>query len=213
VLGVLLRQRVRLFWNRLAKGPRRSGRLVGAGLAVVFSVGFVVVAGLNAGLLVDRVSRTDPLAAADALPVLLVGVTALTLVTSLSSAFHHLFMAGDLELLLAAPVRARSLMWLKVVEIWRDSLHVLLFQGAALFGFGQTLHMPIVYYPLALVTGIGLMLAASAVGAMLTLVLARIHFGESILGASRVLAILLFLPIGALGVPALGFGRGRISPF
>jgi hypothetical protein len=56
-------------------------------------------------------------------------------------------------------------------------------------------------------------LGASAVGAMLTLVLARIRFGESVLGASRLLAILLFLPIGALGVPALGFGRGRVSPF
>jgi hypothetical protein len=213
VLGLLLRQRLRLFWNRLAKGPRRIRRLVGAGLAVAISVGFVVVAGLNMGVLVDRVARTDPLAAAEALPVLLVGVTALTLVTSLSSAFHHLFMAGDLELLLVAPVRARSLMWLKIVEIWRDSLHVLLFQGAALFGYGQILHMPLIYYPLALLTGVSLTLAASAVGAMLTLALARIRFGESVLGVSRVLAILLFLPIGALGVPALGFGRGRASLF
>jgi hypothetical protein len=182
-------------------------------LAVAISVGFVVVAGLNMGVLVDRVAQTDPLAAAEALPVLLVGVTALTLVTSLSSAFHHLFMAGDLELLLVAPVRARSLMWLKIVEIWRDSLHVLLFQGAALFGYGQILHMPLFYYPLALVTGVALTLAASAVGAMLTLALARIRFGESVLGVSRVLAILLFLPIGALGVPAFGFGRGRASLF
>jgi hypothetical protein len=213
MLGLLLRQRLRLFWNRLAKGPRRIRRLVGAGLAVAISVGFVVVAGLNMGVLVDRVARTDPLAAAEALPVLLVGVTALTLVTSLSSAFHHLFMAGDLELLLVAPVRARSLMWLKIVEIWRDSLHVLLFQGAALFGYGQILHMPLIYYPLALLTGVSLTLAASAVGAMLTLALARIRFGESVLGVSRVLAILLFLPIGALGVPALGFGRGRASLF
>jgi hypothetical protein len=213
VLGLLLRQRLQLFWNRLAKGPRRLRRLVGAGLAVAVSVGFVTVAGLNMGVLVDRVARTDPLAATEALPVLLVGVTALTLVTSLSSAFHHLFMAGDLELLLVAPVKARSLMWLKIVEIWRDSLHVLLFQGAALFGYGQILHLPFVYYPLALITGISLTLAASAVGAMLTLALARIRFGESVLGVSRVLAILLFLPIGALGVPALGFGRGRGSLF
>src|SRR5258708_37302155 len=73
--------------------------------------------------------------------------------------------------------------------------------------------MPLVYYPLALVTGIALTLAASAVGAMLTLALARIRFGESVLGVSRVLAILLFLPIGALGVPALGFGRRRGSLF
>ena len=48
MLALLLRQRARLFWNRLAKGPRRIRRLVGAGLTMVFTVGFVVLAGLNA---------------------------------------------------------------------------------------------------------------------------------------------------------------------
>jgi ABC-2 type transport system permease protein len=178
---------------------------------MVFTVAFVIVAGLNAGLLVDRVTRTDALAATEALPVLLVTVTALTLVTGLSSAFHHLFLASDLELLLAAPVPPQSLFWLKVIEIWRDSIHVLLFQGAALYGYGQTLRLPPTYYALAVVVGVSLTLAASAVGATLTLVLARVRFGDSVLGLSRVLAVLLFLPIGVLGVPALGFGRNRIS--
>ncbi len=54
-------------------------------------------------------------------------------------------------------------------------------------------------------------LAATALGAMLTLALARVRLGDSILGVSRLLAILLFLPIGVLGVPALGFGRNRFS--
>src|SRR6202035_2064749 len=62
-----------------------------------------------------------------------------------------------------------------------------------------------------LVVGVSLTLAASALGAMLTLVLARVRFGDSVLGLSRVLAVLLFLPIGVLGVPALGVGRNRIS--
>jgi ABC-2 type transport system permease protein len=132
-------------------------------------------------------------------------------VTSLSSAFHHLFLAGDLELLLVAPVPMRSLFWLKILEIWRDSVHVLLFQGAALFGFGQSLHLPAVYYGLAVLVGVTLTLAAAALGAMLTLALARIRLGDSILGLSRILAILLFLPIGVLGMPALGFGRNRFS--
>jgi Putative ATP-binding cassette len=211
MLGLLLRQRVRLFWNRLGRGPRRTRRVLGAVLATVFTVGFVVLAGLNAGLLIERVARTDPLAAAEGLPVLLIGVFALTLVTSLSSAFHHLFLAGDLELLLAAPVKAHSLFWLKVFEIWRDSLHVLLFQGAALYGFGQTLHLPGSYYFLAVLVGLSVTLAATAIGATVTLALARIRFGESILGVSRLLAVLLFLPIGILGVPALGFGRSRFS--
>jgi len=41
--------------------------------------------------------------------------------------------------------------------------------------------------------------------------LARVRLGDSILGLSRIVAILLFLPIGVLGVPALGFGRNRFS--
>lgn len=213
MLGLLLRQRARLFWNRLGRGPAHRRRIVGAILVTVFTVGFVVLAGLNAGLLIDRVARTDPLAATEALPVLLIGVFALTLVTSLSSAFHHLFLAGDLELLLVAPVPTRSLFWLKVFEVWRDSVHVLLFQAAALYGFGQTLRLPGSYYFLALVVGLGVTLAASAIGATITLALARVRFGESILGASRLLAVLLFLPIGVLGIPAFGFGRSRFSFF
>jgi ABC-2 type transport system permease protein len=211
VLALLLKQRARLLWNRVAKGPRRIRRLIGTGLAVAFTVGFVVLAGLNAGILVERVARIDPVAATDALPVLLAGVAAITLVTSLSSAFHHLFLAGDLELLLVAPVPMRSLFWLKILEIWRDSVHVWLFQGAALFGFGQSLHLPPVYYGLAVLVGLTLTLAATALGAMLTLALARVRLGDSILGLSRVVAILLFVPIGVLGVPALGFGRNRFS--
>jgi ABC-2 type transport system permease protein len=212
VLALLVRQRARLLWNQLAKGPRRGRRIVAAGLALVFSIGFVILAGLNAGVLLERVARIDRAATVNALPVLLVGVTTLTLVTSLSSAFHHLFLASDLELLLAAPVPPRSLFWLKVLEIWRDSVHVLLFQGAALYGFGQTLRLPPTYYPLALAVGVGFTLVASAAGAITTLALARVRFGESILGLSRLVAILLFLPIGAFGVPALGLGRGRFSP-
>src|SRR5579859_4652624 len=114
MLGLLLRQRMRLFWNRLGRGPRHTRRILGAILVAVFTIGFVVLAGLNAGVLVERVARTDPRAATAALPVLLIGVFALTLVTSLSSAFHHLFLAGDLELLLAAPMKLRTLFWLKI---------------------------------------------------------------------------------------------------
>ena len=213
MLRLLLQQRGRLFWNRLGRGPGRTRRLVGAILLAVFTIGFVVLAGLNAGRLVDRIAGSDPLAATEALPVLLIGVFALTLVTSLSSAFHHLFLAGDLELLLAAPMKLRTLFWLKVLEIWRDSVHVLLFQGAALYGFGQTLRLPGSFYVLAVLVGVSVTLSASAIGATVTLALARIRFGEPILGLSRLVAILLFLPIGFLGIPAFGGGRGRTSLF
>ena len=208
MLAVLLRQRGRLLWNRVTRGQRRGRRILGTTVAAVFTFGFVAFAGLNAGVLVDRVARVDPVAAVDALPVMLASVAVLTLITSLSSAFHHLFMASDLELLLAAPVPPRSLFGLKIFEIWRDSLHIILFQGAALYGFGQSLHLPASYYVAALAIGLLLTLSASAVGATVTLALARVRFGESILGVSRLLALLLFLPVGVLGMPTLGLRRG-----
>jgi len=208
---LLLRQRGRMALNRATRGPRRVRTMFGSATAIVFTTGFVVLAGLNAGQLVQRVARIDQQVAVQALPVLLVGVTVITVVTSLSSAFHHLFLAGDLELLMVSPISPTSLFSLKIFEIWRDSVHVIAFQAAALYGFGQSLDLPLSYYVAAVATGLLLTLGATAVGAMLTLVVSRIRFGESILGLSRLLAVLLFLPVGILGVPALGVGRGRIS--
>src|SRR3954471_2861910 len=109
----------------MLRGPRRVRRIVSTLLALAFGLAFVTAAGLNAGSVVDRLDTIDPALAGSALALLLVGIAVLTLVTSMSSAFHHLFLGSDLELLLAAPLPARSLFWLKVLEIWRDAIHVL----------------------------------------------------------------------------------------
>lgn len=211
MLALLLHLRLRLAWNRLTRGPHRVRQLFGSAVTLVFTIGFVVVAGLNAGALLGGVAASDRAAAIQGIPVLLIGVAVLTLVTSLSSAFHHLFLAGDLELLMSAPVPSWSLFGLKTIEIWRDTVHVLLFQGAALLGIGRGLGLPPTYYVAAIAVGLLLTLSASAVGAIVSVGLARVRFGESVLGLSRLLAVLLFLPIGVLGVPALGFGRNRLS--
>lgn len=211
MIGVLVRLRLRLAWNRVTRGPHRTRQMLSAAFTVVFSVGFVVLAGLNTASLLNGVARTDRAAAILGIPMLLLGVTVLTLFTSLSSAFHHLFLAGDLELLMVAPVPYWSLFGLKTLEIWRDSVHIILFEGAALLGFGLSLGLPPSYYVAACLVGLLLTLGASAAGATISLALARIRFGEPILGLSRLLAIVLFLPVGVLGVPSFGFGRGRIS--
>ena len=211
MIVTLVRLRMRLAWNRATRGPRRVRQIIGTVITLVFTVGFVLLAGFNAAALLSGVARTDRAAAVQGIPVLLAGVALLTLVTSLSSAFHHLFLAGDLELLLASPAPYWSLFGLKTLEIWRDSLHIILFEAAALLGFGQSLDLPPTYYVAAVLVGLLLTLGASAVGATVSLALARVRFGESILGLSRLLAILLFLPVGVLGVPALGLGRARVS--
>jgi hypothetical protein len=210
-MRLLLRQRFQLGLNRVLRGPHRVPRLLGTTIAFALTFGFVVLAGLNAGLLIQRIAETDAQVAVQALPVILVGVTVLTLVTSLSSAFHHLFLAGDLELLMASPVPPRSLFGLKIFEIWRDALHVIVFQCAALYGFGRSLNLAWPYFVAAALVGLVLTVGTSALGAILTLALVRVRFGESILGLSRLLAVILFLPVGVLGVPALGSGRNRIS--
>src|SRR5205814_1780929 len=117
VLALLLRQRLRLFRNRL----RRRRAVVGTLFAVGFGIWFIVVAGLNAGTIVERLDAQDPELAGNALAILLAGIVALTFLGSVSSAFHHLFIGADLELLLATPVPLRRLFWLLVVEIWLDS--------------------------------------------------------------------------------------------
>ena len=123
-LRLLIGLRVRLAWNRIVRARRRPLRLLGVAALVLFGFGFLAVVGLNTSLLVERVARVDASAARGILPVLLLGMTLLALATSMGVAFHHLFVAGDQELLLAAPLRPRDVFALKVLETWRDGVHV-----------------------------------------------------------------------------------------
>src|SRR5262245_58029825 len=104
-LGLLIGLRLRLGWNRIAHARRPFIRAFGAIALVLFVIAFLAVVGVNTSVLVDRVARIDAAAARNFMPTLLLGMTVLSLVTSLSVAFHHMFMSGDQELLLAAPIR------------------------------------------------------------------------------------------------------------
>src|SRR5262249_32487179 len=103
----------------------------------------------------------------------------------------------------------RNLFALKVLETWRDSVHVVLFEMAALCGFGLATGKPAIYFVAAAVLTLLLTLAGSLAGMLLTLAVARIRYGGAFLGVTRLLSILLFVPLGVLGVPALGAISGR----
>ena len=53
VIAVLLRQRCRLAWNRATRGQRRVRNMLGSVTAILFTAGFVVLAGLNTGQVID----------------------------------------------------------------------------------------------------------------------------------------------------------------
>jgi len=212
MLRLLIGLRVRLAWNRIARARRRPLRLLGAAVLVIFGLGFLAVVGLNTSVLVERVARVDANAARGILPALLLGMTLLALVTSMGVAFHHLFLAGDQELLLAAPVRLRELFALKVLETWRDGVHIALLLSAMLFGFGLALRLPPTFFTAALAAVLLLTVVAATVGTALTLLAARVQFGGSLIAVSRLLTLLFLVPAGALGVPALGATRSRALP-
>jgi len=212
MLRLLIGLRLRLAWNRIAHAPRRWLRVLGAVVASAFGLGFMAVVGLNTAVLIDRLARTDQAAPPALLPAILMAAAMLSLVTSLSMAFHHLFLSADEELLVAAPVRLRDLFVLKLFETWRDSVHILLFVGAALFGYGVALRQPAAFFVAAIAVAIVLTFGATIVGASLTLLVARVRYGDSLLGVSRLLSIALFLPAGALGIPAISVARNRGFP-
>ncbi len=209
MLRLLIGVRLRLAWNRIAHARRRTLRLIGACVAFAFGLGFMGVVGLNSAVLIDRLSRIDQAAPPALLPAILLGGTALSLVTSLSMAFHHLFLSADEELLLAAPVHLRDLFLLKVFETWRDGIHILLFVSAALIGYGAARHQPPQFFAAAIAVAVALTFSGTVVGISLTLLLARIRYGDSLLGVSRLVSIVLFLPVGALGIPAFSVARSR----
>lgn len=212
MLRLLIGVRLRLAWNRIARAPRPWLRFLGAIVAAVFGLGFMGIVGVNSAVLVDRLSRVDAAAPPALLPAIMLAAAALSLVTSLSTAYHHLFLSADEELLLAAPVRLRDLFALKTFETWRDGIHVVFFASAALIGYGVALRQPPPFFVTAVLVAIALTIGATMVGTSLTLLVARVPFGGSLLGASRLVAIMLFLPVGALGIPAVSIARTRGFP-
>jgi len=109
------------------------------------------------------------------LSLVMLMVQLLFLGSSLPAVVAALYLGSDLELLLAAPLRARSVFTARLLEVlaFPGGLLLILILLPALWGLGLRLGMGLVYYPLAILAVLCLPLLPLALGTLLTMSLVR----------------------------------------
>ena len=134
----------------------------------------------------------DMNALVESVPVMLVGGAFLgILLTSFGVLLQALYLAGDMDFLLSAPIPIRAVFISKLLQAILPNFSLIcLFALPLLFGLGAARGYNILYYPLVLIILIALALAAAGLSSLLVMLVVRI------LPARRVAEVLGF--IGAI---------------
>jgi hypothetical protein len=175
----LLRARWRITWNNIWRASRRRkiGMFFAAfGLAVL--AGFLVFASWGI-LSVMRRPEVAQFVTPDlirAVPVLFTSVTFLAgLLTNFGALLQTLYLSGDMEFLLAAPIPTRAVFVAKLVQaVLPNFLFVSLFNLPALIGLGIAQGYNVTYFVMLPVTLVLLMLAGAGIAAMGVMVVVRV---------------------------------------
>ncbi len=175
----LLRARWRITWNNIWRASRR--RKIGVffavfGLAVL--AGFLVFASWGI-LSVMRRPEVAQFVTPDlirAVPVLFTGATFLAgLLTNFGALLQTLYLSGDMEFLLAAPIPTRAVFVAKLVQaVLPNFLFMSLFNLPALIGLGIAQGYNVTYFVMLPVTLVLLMLAGAGIAAMGVMVVVRV---------------------------------------
>ncbi len=119
------------------------------------------------------------------------GAFVVLLLTSFGVLLQALYLAKDMDFLLAAPLPMRSVFLAKMIQSLLPNLGLVsLFGVPILFGLGAAWHYPWIYYPLVVVVMLALAVTASGLAALLVMAVVRIF------PARRVAEVLGF--IGAI---------------
>jgi hypothetical protein len=175
----LLRARWRITWNNMWRASRRRKIGIIAGLiGLTVLAGFLVFASWQL-LSLLRHPRLAQFITPDlirAIPVLFTSATFLAgLLTNFGVLLQALYLAGDMEFLLAAPVPTRAVFVTKLVQaVLPNFLFMSLFNLPALIGLGLAQGYNLTYFimlPIALVL---LMLAGAGISAIAVMLVVRI---------------------------------------
>jgi ABC-2 type transport system permease protein len=190
----LLRLRWTLWWSSLRRA--KLGRKIGLGILalVILAVFGLIFAGSFFFL---RFLRSPRLAAfvpdapllLESMPVLVVAGAFLgILLTSFGVLLQALYLAGDMDFLLSAPIPIRAVFITKLLQAILPNFSLIaLFGLPVLYGLGIAGGYNLLYYPLVLVVLAALALAAAGISSLLVMGVARIF------PARRVAEVLAFL--------------------
>ncbi len=177
----LLRLRALILLSGLRRASRR-GKLgaIALALVTVLIVGFVFAMGLAllGFLRSPQFSAVVPGAGnlLASVPALVLGGSFLVLLmTSFGVLLQALYLAGDMDFLLSAPVPVRAVFVAKLLQAVLPNLGlVCLVALPVLFGLGVSGGYSVVYYPLVVVMLVALALAAAGMASLLVMAVVRV---------------------------------------
>jgi ABC-2 type transport system permease protein len=193
-VGKLLRLRWLIFFNsfRRAKLRGKIGTIVLAlvvigGMALAFWLSWLLLDFLRSPELSQYIG--DVSAVITSVPVVVVSAAFLgILITSFGLLLQALYLSGDMEFLLSAPIPIRAVFVTKLLQAILPNFGlILLFSLPVLYGMGLAYGYTLLYYPLVLVVLALLALCAAGLASLLVMLVVRVF------PARRVAEILGFL--------------------
>jgi hypothetical protein len=179
----LLLLRVRISWNsfRHAKTSIKILSIFGTLMLLAFGAGIFFVSWLLLGFLnspelANVFPTLDPARILEAVPVVILAALFLSiLLTSFGVLLQALYLSGDMDFLLAAPVPIRAVFVAKLLQAVLPNFAIIsLFGLPVLYGLGLANHYNILYFPLVLIVMILLTLAAAGISALLVMLVVRV---------------------------------------
>ncbi len=178
----LLRLRIRLNINSFRHSKLRAKILMIVGLLALGALAgfiFYVSWGLLGFLQSPEAAQyinVDTRALLQTLPVLLLtGLFFGVMFTSFGVLLQALYLAGDMDFLLAAPVPIRAVFVAKLIQAVLPNFGLFaLFGLPALYGFGKSGGYNFLYYPLVLFVMVALTLAATGLSSLLVMAVVRV---------------------------------------
>lgn len=193
-VGKLLRLRWLIFYNNFRRAKLRGkistiilALLVVGGMAFVFWLSWLLLEFLRSPQLSQYIGDVHGFIAS--MPVVVVSAAFLgILITSFGVLLQALYLAGDMEFLLGAPIPIRAVFITKLLQAILPNFGlILLFSLPVLYGMGLAYGYTILYYPLVLVVLALLALSAAGLASLLVMMVVRLF------PARRVAEVLGFL--------------------
>jgi len=193
-VGKLLRLRWVIFYSGFRRAKLRGkigtiflGFLALGGLAFAFALSWLLLRFLRSPGLEQIIGDTGLLLAG--VPVVIVSAAFVgILLTSFGVLLQALYLAGDMDFLLSAPIPLRAVFITKLLQaILPNFSLILLFGLPVLYGLGASEGYNVLYYPLVLLVLALLALAAAGLASLLVMAVVRVF------PARRVAEVLGFL--------------------
>ncbi len=180
-VGKLLRLRILIWVNGIKRAGTRQkfgmgvlGLLLVGFLGFAFYISWILLQGLQSPALVEIIGDMSQLI--QTIPTLIFsGAFIGILITSFGVLLQALYLAGDMDFLLAAPIPIRAVFITKLLQaILPNFALISAFALPVLFGLGLSQSYSFLYYPLVIILLVTLALAAAGISSLLVMLAARV---------------------------------------